>query len=298
MAKLVDALGLGPSGATLESSSLSVRTNKIMFYFLQNFTPNRILIDLGVIKIYWYGFLLALAMTVAIFLVLKLAKSENLKENDLIDLFFFLIIGGLFGARIYDVFLQLPYYINNPWHIFMVWKGGLAIHGAIISGLIILYFFSKKRNLNFWRLAAILSPALALGQAIGRYGNYFNQELFGKPTKLPWGIIIEKINRPNGFENFTHFHPTFLYESFGLLIIFVFLLYLFKKLKNNEYNNILIVSLYVLLYSILRFSLEFIKIDITPQFLFLRWPQVMSIILVVIATILLIYAKNKKHKKS
>ncbi len=297
MAKLVDALGLGPSGATLESSSLSVRTNKIMFYFLQNFTPNRILIDFGVIKIYWYGFLLALAMTIAIFLVLKLSKSEKFKENDLIDLFFFLIIGGLIGARIYDVFLQLPYYLNNPWDIFKIWKGRLAIHGAIISGLIILYYFSKIKKINFWRLTALLSPFLALGQAIGRFGNYFNQELFGRPTNLPWGIIIEKINRPVEFENFTHFHPTFLYESLGLLLIFLFLLILFKKLKNNDYNNILIVSLYVLLYSILRFSLEFIKIDTTPQFLFLRWPQVMSIILAVLAIIMIIYAKIKRFQK-
>jgi len=269
-----------------------------MLYFLQNFTPNKILVDFGVIKIYWYGFILALAMIVAIFLVLKLAKSENFKENDLIDLFFFLILGGLFGARIYDVFLQLPYYIQNPLAVFKIWQGGLAIHGAIISGFIILYFFTKYKKINFWRLTATLTPALALGQSIGRFGNYFNQELFGKPTNLPWGIIIEQANRPNGFKDYTYFHPTFLYESLGLLIIFVLLLFLFKKLKNNKFNNILIVSLYMLLYSILRFCLEFIKIDITPYFLSLRWPQVMSIMLVVFAITLIIYAKRKKCKKS
>jgi phosphatidylglycerol:prolipoprotein diacylglycerol transferase len=295
VAELVDALGLGPSGATHESSSLSVRTNN-MLNFLQNYSPDRVMLDFGIVQIYWYGFCLAFAMTIAIFIALKIGKKNDFKENDLLDLFFFLIIGGLIGARIYDIFLELPFYISNPWQTIKIWEGGLAIHGGIIAGLLILYFFSKYKKLKFWKLTAILTPALALGQAIGRFGNYFNQELFGRPTNLPWKIFIEKVNRPELFKEFTFFHPTFLYESLGLIVIFIVLMILINKLKLIKKNNIVIVSIYMLLYSILRFSLEFIKIDRTPEFLSLRWPQVMSLILIIISIVLFFYAKKNGKK--
>ncbi len=237
--------------------------------------------DFGIITIYWYGFFLALAMTAAIFVALKIGKKKSFKENDLLDLFFYLIIGGLLGARIYDIFLELPYYIQDPLQVFRVWEGGLAIHGGIIAGLIILIYFARKKKLNFWDLSLVLVPALALGQAIGRFGNYFNQELFGLPSNLPWSIFISPENRPLGLENFSHFHPTFLYESLGCLLIFLILLIIIKKQKNKSQKNIFPLAFYVLSYSILRFSLEFIRIDRAPDFLGLRWPQIMSLIMII-----------------
>jgi phosphatidylglycerol:prolipoprotein diacylglycerol transferase len=267
-----------------------------MFNFFQNYSPDRVMLDFGIFQIYWYGFCLAFAMTIAIFITLKIGKKNKFKENDLLDLFFFLIIGGLVGARIYDIFLELPFYINNPWQTFKIWEGGLAIHGAIIAGLIILYFFTKRKKLSFWKTTAIITPGLAIGQAIGRFGNYFNQELFGKPTNVPWKIFIEKANRPELFKEFNFFHPTFLYESLGLIIIFIVLIILINKLKLIKKNNIVIVSVYMLLYSILRFCLEFIRIDRAPEFLGLRWPQIMSLILIITSIILFFYAKKSEKK--
>lgn len=265
-----------------------------MTNFLHTFIPSAVLLDLGMIKIYYYGLIMALAISAAFFITLKLGKLLKIKSDDIFDLSFLLIVGGLVGARIYDVFLFLPYYINNPLASLKIWEGGLAIHGAIITGLIITIIFSKKKHISFWKLSAIITPALALGQAIGRFGNYFNQELFGKPSDLFFSIPIEIINRPLGYESYTHFHPTFLYESFGSLIIFaVLVIYLIRKLKlKRDFNNdIFPLSFYVLSYSLLRFSLEFIKIDNTPQLLGLRFPQIISLVMIILT--LFFITRNK-----
>ena len=190
-----------------------------MINFLHTFNPDPILISLGPINIYWYGFFILLGSISALLITLKLASYYNIKKDTIIDLAFYLIIGGIIGARIYHVFLEFPYYLSHPLNIFKIWQGGLAIHGGIIAGVIILFFFaksiSKRSNLqkgdwisarkNFWLLSAILVPGLALAQAIGRWGNYFNQELFGLPTDKAWGIPINFLNRPAEFLNFQYF---------------------------------------------------------------------------------------------
>jgi len=231
-------------------------------------------------------------MTVAIAIAIRLARKAGVNEDDIYDLSFLLILGGLIGARIYDVFLEYDYYASYPLEIFKIWKGGLAIHGAIIAGLIILIFFARKKSIGLLKLSSIIVLPLAIGQAIGRFGNYFNQELFGRPTELPWGIPINLLNRPSGFESFQYFHPTFLYESIGLLIISVILLLWIKTERQKTTESIFPLSFYVLSYSLLRFSLEFIKIDSTPEIIGLRWPQIMSLLMIG-ATIIFIISKNK-----
>ncbi len=234
----------------------------------------------------------------ALILSLKLAEHYNIKPDTVFDLTFWLIINGLIGARLYEVGLQFSYYLENPLNILKIWQGGLAIHGAIFAGLITIYFFARKHKIHFWKLCALIAPGLALGQALGRFGNYFNQEIFGLPTSLPWGIPIDLISRPNEYISFNFFHPTFLYESLGSLLILIILLginiYLIKNNKLSNNNYIIITALYVLLYSILRFSLEFIRIDEAPNFLGLRWPQFISLILIIISIRLLTIKTNVK----
>lgn len=297
VAKLVDALALGASGATHESSSLSARTKiyNRMFDWLHNFIPDPILFNLGFLSIRWYGLFVVLGMISALYISSYLAKKFSIQKNIIWDLAFYLIIFGLIGARIYEIFLEFPYYLQHPVQMIKIWEGGLAIHGAIIAGLITIYFFSKKQNVSFWSLAALISPGLALGQAIGRYGNWFNQELFGLPTDLPWGIPISLANRPPEFINEMFFHPTFLYESLGLLIIFAISFKILLCYNNLEKKTgMRIVSSYLILYSVLRFVLEFIKIDKTPTLSGLRWPQIMSILLMLFALIIL---KKSFHVK-
>jgi len=273
-----------------------------MFTWLHNFHPQAILFSIGSIHIYWYGLFIVSGILVALAVSLKLAKYYRIKSDTLFDLSFWLIINGLIGARVYDVFLQLPYYITNPLAIIKIWEGGLAIHGAILAGLITIYFFSRQQKISFWKITALFSPGLVLAQAIGRWGNYFNQELFGLPTTLAWGIPINLINRPLTYIGEDFFHPTFIYESLGCFIIFILLisltLYLIKKDKLKEYYFVWLVAGYMILYSILRFSLEFIRLDVTPIFFNLRLPQIVSLIIILVSISFLILNPHAKTKET
>jgi len=269
-----------------------------MLNFLHTFTPQAELFSVGPLTVYWYGLFIVLGILGALIISLKLANKNGIKKDLIFDLSFWLIIWGIIGARIYDVFLELPYYLENPWQIFKIWQGGLAIHGAIIAGILVLIFFAKKNRLNFWKLSAIIVPGMALGQAIGRFGNYFNQELFGLPTTLAWGIPIDLFHRPIEYITQAYFHPTFLYESVGSLLICFILIFLItnKNLKLNKNIYIWVTLAYMVLYSILRFSLEFIRIDRSPLFLGLRFPQVMSLIIIIISIIILTYKPHVQNK--
>lgn len=272
-----------------------------MINFLHNFNPGPILFSFGPVSLHWYGLFMAVGIISALLVAIRLADQSGISKGTIYDLSFWLIVWGLVGARIYDVLLELPYYIERPSAIIKIWQGGLAIHGAIIAGLLVLIFYAKRRKLDFWILASFFMPGLALAQAIGRWGNYFNQELFGRPTDLPWGIPIDIANRPINYLDNIYFHPTFLYESIGNLIIFVLLLFLYFHLKKlNKLNSSakLIVLSYLLLYSLLRFFLEFIRIDYAPVFFGLRMPQIASLLIFIFSIILLVkklfYEKTRK----
>lgn len=273
-----------------------------MFKFLHSFEPNSILLTLGALEIYWYGLFMVLAIVTALLVSFHLTKRYQLDKDLIFDLSFWLIIGGLIGARLYEILLMLPFYLADPWQAIRIWEGGLAIHGGILAGLVIIYIFSRRHHLGFWKLGSVLAPGVALGQAIGRWGNYFNQELFGLPTNLPWGIPINPINRPIEFISETHFHPTFLYESFGLLLIFAVLYYANYRAARLEKIGprfyLWSVCSYVILYSLLRFSLEYIRIDETPIFLGWRWPQIASLIMIAGSSILLVYKSHVVEHQS
>jgi phosphatidylglycerol:prolipoprotein diacylglycerol transferase len=274
-----------------------------MFNWLHTFTPQPVLLAFGPLTIYWYGFILVLAMIVSMFVATRLAKYYKIKAEVVLDLSFWLLIGGLVGARLYHVGLEWDYYSLNLWDVFKVWQGGLAIHGGIFGGLLVLVIFSKRRGLNFWLLSSIVVPALAFGQAIGRWGNYFNQELFGMPTNLPWGIPIEVTNLPPAYTIdyvSRYFHPTFIYESLGCLLLGGFLLlthYKARKEKNLNASLQAITLSYLIFYSVIRFLLEEIKIDPTPMIGVLRWPQFVSGIIMVFCLLWEIAIFRKINKK-
>jgi len=275
-----------------------------MLNFLHTFSPQPILFTAGPFHIYWYGLIVVTGIIAAILVAVRLGRFYDFSSDLIFDLSFWLILGGLSGARLYDVILELPYYIDQPLAVFKVWQGGLAIHGAILGGLISLYLFSKKYKHNFWLLASLVVPGLALALSIGRWGNYFNQEIFGLPTSLPWGIPIDISHRPDAYMNFEYFHPTFLYESIGSFIIFIVLLLMHRYFIRSKATSYLPDSLrdsmragqlsaisFLFLYSLLRFLLEFIRLDRTPVVFGLRWPQWISLLIILISTGLIIYAR-------
>ena len=270
-----------------------------MINWLHNFQPQPILLDLNWLHIHWYGLFMISAIISAIWLAQILAKKYDFSKDKIFDLAFWLVIFGIIGARLYHIGLELPYYLANSVAMLKIWQGGLAIHGAVIAGIVVVWYFAKKQQANFWLLASCLVPGLALGQAFGRWGNYFNQELFGLPTDLAWGIPIALTNRVVPYLNESYFHPTFLYESIGSLCLAIILLaihYLYKTQQKFKY--IIIVLVYLIGYSVLRFVLEFIRIDYTPLVAGLRWPQWISLLIVLASFVYLLYYRlvNKQQK--
>ena len=269
-----------------------------MINFLHTYSPVRELISIGPLTIYWYGVFIVLGILLAIFTAIKLAGRYKISKDTIIDLAFWLVIAGVIGARLYDVMLSWQYYRLYPADILKIWQGGLAIHGAIGGGALALWIYIKKYKLDFWKLAAVIVPGLALAQAVGRWGNYFNQELFGRPTGLPWGIPIDPANRLTDYFNFAYFHPVFLYESIGNLFIFLVLMRIHGRMKKQDFfRPKVILGAYLVLYSILRFTIEFWRIDPAPIILGLRAPQAVSLGLIVAVGYYAWHYKRKAYLK-
>jgi len=280
-----------------------------MFSFLHNFTPHPIAFNLGPVTVYWYGFLIALAMVVSILIAWRLAPKRNLKPDDLIDLAFWLIIGGIIGARLYDAFvIDRNYFSRHLLEIFYLWTGGLAIHGAIIGGALSLFIWCKIKKQNIWDWFDLTAVVLPLAQAIGRWGNYFNSELFGRPTDLPWGIPIADNLRPIIYQSSQYFHPAFLYESVLDFLLFVILFFVYKmslRAPKGRGNPVAetrdphaslgmtikkgrLIGLYLIGYGLIRFLMEFIRIDETAMWWGMRAPQVVSSSAIIIGLVILI----------
>jgi len=192
-------------------------------------SPGPIVIKLGPLAIRWYGLLIATAVLIGVNLSQYLAKRRKVNPDIVADLLTWLVIGSIPAARIYYVLFEWSKYAHHPEDIIAIWQGGIAIHGAVIGGILTAIIFAKIRQVSFWQLADLVSPSLILGQAIGRWGNFFNSEAFGDPTNLPWKLFIPKDNRPQDLVNFAYFHPTFLYESLWDVMVFVILINLFFR---------------------------------------------------------------------
>lgn len=190
-------------------------------------SPGSTFLQLGPLVIRWYGLLIASAVLIGVTLSRYLAKYRGVKPELIESLVIWLVIAAIPCARLYYVLFEWRQYAQNPLLIFQIWKGGIAIHGAILGGLVAAVIFARLKRVSFWQLTDIVAPSLILGQAIGRWGNFFNSEAFGGPTNLPWKLFIPLERRPPGYEQFAYFHPTFLYESLWDLMVFGLLLALF-----------------------------------------------------------------------
>lgn len=253
-----------------------------MFNWLHTYSPQPIFLDLGIIKVYWYGLLISLATAVCLIILFRLNKSKKEIQSHLGNLFFYLIIFGLLGGRLWHIlFYNLPYFLENPLAIFKIWQGGLAISGAIFGGALTVYFYCRRHQLPFWQYADLLAMVLPLGQAIGRLGNYFNQELFGLPCNFSWCIPIAAANRLPAYFSNQYFHPVFLYEAILCFLLFVFCLFLFKYKKTAPGS---ITLIYLLGYSLIRFFMEFLRLDITTTWPFgLKWTQWLALGIMIIS---------------
>jgi|SRR3989344_3246395 len=261
-------------------------------------------ISLGPVKIHFYGALIAIAILVGWYLAKKRAhfykqslrsstSSAGLKIPQKIfddPVLLFPLIFSLIGARLYHVVDYWDIYGKNLISILYVFNGGLGIWGGIVGAIIGFFVVAKIRKIDFATILDLASPSMLLGQAIGRIGNYINQEGFGPPTNLPWGVYIFPDRRPNQFLNFSNFHPTFFYEAVLNFIFFVFLLYLTKKFKSPGQ----IFSSYLIFYSVTRFVVEFWRID-TWVASGIKVAHLVSLITFVFGSILLLILSRKQR---
>lgn len=226
-------------------------------------SPGPILFQFGPISVRWYGFLIATAVLLGVTLSQYLAKRRSIDPELIGDLAIWLVIGAIPGARLYYVLFQWREYAGHPADIIAIWKGGIAIHGAIIGGSIAAWLFARYHRVSLWQLFDLVAPSLILGQAIGRWGNFFNSEAFGAPTDLPWKLFIPPANRPLEYVTVDYFHPTFLYESIWNLGVFILLLWLFfRGLKRPGTLKVGTLALvYAVAYSCGRFWIEGLRTD-------------------------------------
>ena len=215
--------------------------------------------QLGPFTIGLYGLFIATGAALAVWIATIEAGRRGELKDHVINMALIVIPLGIIGARLYHVIDLWDFYIQNPGLI--IGGRGLGIFGAIIGGAVGLIIYTQWRRLSTLRWLDIVTPGLILAQAIGRWGNYFNQELYGYPTDLPWGIYIDTAHRLPGYESFSHFHPLFLYESLWNFAGFLVLFFMGRKLRKRLLDGDIFLF-YVAYYSVGRFILEGFKLDV------------------------------------
>ena len=252
-------------------------------------SPGPLLFQLGPFSLRWYGLLIAIAVLLGLLLATRLGRQRGIEPALIADLLPILVLAAVFGARLYYVIFEWRQYQLNWLDALAVWRGGIAIHGALIGGTIAVILYCRWRRIAFWNLLDVLVPSVAMGQAIGRWGNFFNSEAFGLPTELPWKLTIPFANRPVEFLDQTTFHPTFLYESLWNLGVVALLLLLFRRASqgNLQLPAGALSCVYLLSYSTGRLWIEGLRIDPlclagTPPFCEggLRMAQLVSLVLI------------------
>ncbi len=244
-----------------------------------------------------YGFLVGIGIITALQLSELQAKKHHFSDKELWRVATWMLIGGVIGARLYHVFSDFELYQSHLFQIFAVWEGGLSIIGGVAGALIGLlgYCRQKKKNVSFVKTVADLAVfGLPFGQAIGRLGNFFNQELYGFPTQLPWGIFIDLPHRLPGFEIYQKFHPLFFYEMMGTVLIGAFLWWVERK-KIWKVGSGQFALFYIMAYSALRFALDFLRIDKQlSSFFNLGINQLILVGVVLVSGVLWMYQDEKK----
>ncbi|CAD5900308.1 prolipoprotein diacylglyceryl transferase [Carnobacterium maltaromaticum] len=249
--------------------------------------------SLGGLSVHWYGVIIASAVLLAIFLGTNESEKRGIKGDDIIDMMLWALPISIIGARIYYVIFEWRYYIQHPAEIIAIWNGGIAIYGGLIAGGLTVYWFTKKRGLPFWLVLDIAAPSVIIAQAIGRWGNFVNQEAHGEATTKAFleGIHIPDFILNNMNIEGVYYQPTFLYESLWNVLGFILLLIL-RRRKNLLKRGEVALS-YVLWYSFGRFFIEGLRTDSLMLAQTIRVSQLLSILLFVGAILLWIYRRKK-----
>ena len=245
-------------------------------------SPGDIAFHIGPVSVYYYGIIMAVSLLTGVITARLIAGKfyPDLNIEIIYDISPHIIIGAILGARIYYCLLSFNYYSKNLLEVLELWQGGLSIHGAIIGGLIGGILYAKRHKLPILKLCDIFSYGLVLGQALGRWGNFFNSEAFGTPTENFMKLYIPIYKRPIEYMQYNYFHPTFLYESILDMCIFLILFFVIRKKAKNKDG--IIFFTYLILYSIARLIIEQIRIDSVLNVYGVPIAQIISFIIIII----------------
>lgn len=257
---------------------------------------DRVALQLGPISIYWYGVIIAAGVILALILANREGKRLDLPKDTFTDLLMWAVPFALIGARAYYVIFEWDAYKHNPVKVFAIWEGGIAIHGALIGAVATAVVFARLKGLSFWKLADIAAPSVLLGQAIGRWGNFMNQEAHGGPVTREFleGLMLPDFIINQMYIDGTYYHPTFLYESlWSLAGVIVLLLLRRVNLRRGE-----MFLTYVIWYSFGRFFVEGLRTDsLMLGDTSIRMAQVVSIAAIVVAVLLIIIRRQRGYAK-
>ncbi len=227
-------------------------------------------IQIGPLTLNYYGLIIMVGVIAATILSYFEAKRRQLNTEIILDSLTWVVLGGIIGARIWHILtppasmveqgITTMYYLTHPLDAIAIWRGGLGIPGAVAGGALAFYLYARKRDIHFGLWADVFAPGLALGQAIGRWGNFVNQEVYGSPTDLPWGITIDPQHRLPEFMEYSTYHPLFLYESLFNLANMFFLLWISRRYQDKLKHGDVFLT-YLVTYPIFRFFMEYLRLD-------------------------------------
>lgn len=260
-------------------------------------SPGEIAFTIFGIPIHFYGLLIALALSVGVLFSDFVAKKyySELPADVIFDISPYIIIGAIFGARLYYCLLNLDYFSSHLDEIIQIWQGGLSIHGGILGGVFAGGLYCKSHKLPILKICDIFSYGLILGQAIGRWGNFFNCEAFGRPTENFLKLYIPIYNRPLDFLQYKYFHPTFLYESVLNLIIFFVLYFIIRRISGRKSG--LVFFSYLILYSCARILVEQLRIDSVLNVFGVPIAQIVSVLIILVSVISIFVIQLRNENK-
>jgi len=231
---------------------------------------------IGGVAVYWYGLIIALAILIGYELIVRPALvRQKIDENKFSTYVLLLVLCSLLGARLGFILQNISYYGEHWREVLALWYGGLSIHGAIAGGVLWTWYYAKKLKLDFLAVLDIISPAIAFGLMMGRFGNFFNQELIGRPANVPWKMYVSPDLRPPALASSEFFHPAFLYESILDLVVLIVLLQLARRQPRAGF----VFFAFLGLYSIARFIVEFFRYSDRTMIAGLSLAQIVSIVL-------------------
>lgn len=257
----------------------------------------KVAFSFGIFTFHWYGLIIALAVLAGLGTSIWQTRIYRERSEPAIDLVIYGVPVVIILARIYYVLVNYPLFLDNPFEVFYIWHGGLAIHGALLGMLLVLYLYTRINRLSFWRWADIVAPGMVLGQAIGQWGNFINQEAFGYPTSVPWAIYIDYVYRPAGYEQYDFFHPTFLYSFGWNFLVFLLLLgVIFYRFRFKNFRDGNVFLLYLCLYSLGKFFIEGLRLD-SEMCTGFRIAQIISAIVILLSLLFFIRLNRKNSQE-